>query len=133
MKFTFSLRRLMIGITILCVVAGLAVSFPWYVLAAAFAFAFLLPAAGISFLMSKFSWRPTLTFAAGLNGAIIATLGLGPVVFETTGPVNRPFTETASFLAFYKDLYLGFAGCAALGAVVAAAIALRFTGKPLPQ
>ena len=76
MARTFSLRRLFIGVTTLCVVAGIGVNFPQATLVAVLMLPHLAVMVVCAWLICIFSLRRRLSFAislfGGLNGFLIA-------------------------------------------------------------
>src|SRR5688572_4289730 len=95
---TYSLRRLMIGITILCVVAGLAVNFPAQTLAAAMIAAYFLPAIAICYLFTLRNRRRVLVNVIGLAGAAIGFLAMPRIMS------NPPLTFWDEFLQQYVSV-----------------------------
>lgn len=76
MSRTFSLWRLLVGVTVLCVVCALAVNFPQAILMAALILPYLVVPLVCAWLIGMFSRRRRLTFAislfGGLNGLLVA-------------------------------------------------------------
>jgi len=88
MSRTFSLSRLMLGVTVFCVLCGLAVNFPLAVILCAFVAALSLPPAVVVwFALARYSkqrgsllWNVVIGAFAGCMGGVIASGGdfVGP-------------------------------------------------------
>ena len=119
MTRTFSLRRLLFGMTALCVVAGLAVNFPLHALVAAAVIGWLAPTLLVVQIGLLFSKRRWATIVWGLLGALAGTC-LTPAVMAPARP---------SWWDQYVSCYLLFAippACGALCVVIGAVLDDRF-------
>jgi hypothetical protein len=71
MSLTFSLRRLLVGVTVLCVLCALVANFPSVSLAVALAIPFMLPTIVVCAGLSWLSSRPLETCVFAVTGAFV--------------------------------------------------------------
>ena len=92
--WTFSLRRLLVGVTVLCVLLALVVNFPEVALALVLPAVFFLPTAVVCAAVPSFSSRPRGALAIAIGGAMVGWL-LAP----------QTFYENRSGYADWENLY----------------------------
>jgi hypothetical protein len=84
MSLTFSLRRLLVGVTVVCVICALVANFPKAAFAVVLAVPFFLPTVVVCATLPWFSLRPRGALATALAGAIIGWL-LTPTLYVNWG------------------------------------------------
>jgi hypothetical protein len=80
--WSFSLRRLMVGVTVLCVLCALIANFPEAAIALALTIPFLVPTVVVCAGLPLLSSRPFSVFVATMIGAFVGRLLTPPAIAE---------------------------------------------------
>jgi len=108
MPRTFTLARLMLGVSLFCILCGCAVNFP-FALSPEFA-VLLAPAIGITLILSFFSKHRGVLILIAFVGALY-----GIAAYPAIGPLLRWFESNSGLMV----QYLALAAPPAIGATVA--------------
>jgi len=83
MSRTFSLRRLMIGVTVLCLLCALVANFPEITYQAILGAGFFVPTVVACAVLPWFSSRPLLTLCGAIAGAIVGWIFFSYTIYES--------------------------------------------------
>jgi hypothetical protein len=117
--WTFSLRRLLVGVTVLCVLAAIMIQFPNQSLWWGLSLATLIPGVGLAFALSRLSRAPRVSLVFGLIGTAFGW-PLGPTILSNPPLdwVQQLIVDAEIHLLFSTVGSLLFGGSSALAALV---------------